>query len=95
MNFEHWTQDDRGSFMVPGEGEQPRAEITYRRDGASLVVTHTGVSDELRGEGVGTLLVEQIAEYARQEEMTIVARCPFARDVLMGRDDLRDVLAEA
>ena len=39
----------------------------------------TGVSDELGGQGLGTKLVDAVVEHARQNNLKIIASCPFAK----------------
>lgn len=55
------------------------AELVYRREGDRLVLVHTLVPDELEGRGVGGMLVTAAVERARQRQLTVVPRCPFAR----------------
>jgi predicted GNAT family acetyltransferase len=55
------------------------AELVYRRDGQRLVLVHTGVPDELEGQGIGGRLVRAAVARAADESLTIVPNCPFAR----------------
>ena len=55
------------------------AELVYRRDGASLVLVHTGVPDAMAGHGVGGRLVTAALRMADAEGRTVVPWCPFAR----------------
>jgi predicted GNAT family acetyltransferase len=55
------------------------AELVYRRERDRLVLVHTFVPDELEGRGLGGILVAAAIERARQERLTVVPRCPFAR----------------
>ena len=55
------------------------AELVYRVRGQQLVLVHTGVPDELGGQGIGGLLVQAALERAEREGLTIVPQCPFAR----------------
>ena len=51
----------------------------------------TGVSDELGGQGLGKKLVNSVVEYARNNNLKIIASCPFAKDVLEKDDHAQDV----
>lgn len=68
---------DRHRFEVSVGGAV--AELVYRREGDRLVLVHTGVPDELEGEGVGSALVRAAVDAARAQGLTIVPECPFAR----------------
>lgn len=71
--------DDVAAQVFVFEAEGHRAELVYRRDGDHLVLVHTEVPDALGGRGVGGRLVQAAIERARDEGLTIVAECDFAR----------------
>lgn len=71
----------------------PKAEITYSKAGdTKIIIDHTEVSDSLRGEGVGKALVEHAVNYARDNELTVIPLCPFAKSVIERGEALKDVL---
>ncbi|GII77812.1 N-acetyltransferase [Sphaerisporangium rufum] len=49
----------------------------YRRRGTRLVFTHTEVSPEFEGRGLGGRLVGAALDAARAAGETVVPRCPF------------------
>ncbi len=65
------------------------AELVYQVDGDRLVLVHTGVSEELGGQGLGGRLVEAAVERARRDGLTVVPVCPFARRWLRRNPDAR------
>ena len=70
-----------------------KAEMTYSRAGDRLlIIDHTWVSDELRGRGVGKMLLNRLVNYAREKQMKILPLCPFAKSVFNKEDELSDVL---
>lgn len=82
-------------FYVGEDPNNPLAEITYHpRDDRTLVIDHTYVSDALRGQGVGGILVHKVAELARKENKRIIPLCSYARRVMIQNPDYQDVLAE-
>ncbi len=82
-------------FYVGEDEHKPLAEITYHlRDESTLVIDHTYVSDSLRGQGVGGLLVHKVAEFARKKRKKIIPQCSFAYRVMMHNPDYKDVLSE-
>ncbi len=59
------------------------AEITYRFvDNNEINIDHTGVSDELGGQGVGKKLLKAVVEHARENNLKIIASCSFAKHML-------------
>lgn len=50
------------------------------------------MSDELRGEGVGHKLLNNIVEFAREKNVLIIALCPFAKAAFEKDYKIRDVL---
>lgn len=92
MDIQHKTGDSKGSFFIEKDGEV-KAEITYSKAGPSLIIIdHTEVSDELRGENIGKRLVEHTVNYARENKLKIIPLCPFAKSVIDRDDSLQDVL---
>lgn len=63
------------------------AELVYRVEGERLVLVHTGVPDELGGQGVGGELVRAAVGKARAEGLVIDPQCPFARRWLQRHPD--------
>jgi uncharacterized protein len=82
-----------GSFWLEQEGRR-LAEMTYRRLGEShVLVDHTYVDPQLRGQGVARQLLDAMVAWARQSNTKLSATCSyvvvqFARDAT-----LRDVQA--
>jgi predicted GNAT family acetyltransferase len=68
---------DRSRFEAVVDGHE--AELVYRREEEHLVLTHTGVPDELGGRGVGGALVRAAVDDAAGRGLTIVPECSFAR----------------
>jgi predicted GNAT family acetyltransferase len=64
------------------------ASLSYRQEGDRLVLVHTHVPDELEGHGLGGMLVAAAIDRARQQRLTVVPRCPFARGWLERHPDV-------
>lgn len=81
-------------FFV-GENEHfPRAEITFEPIDGKLIVDHTFVSEELRGQAIAGKLVERVVNYAREEGKKIVPECSYAKEKIKKTPAYHDVLAE-
>jgi predicted GNAT family acetyltransferase len=66
----------RGSFVID-EGDKRLAEMAVALSGENLIVYHTQVTDELKGQGVASRLLETMVAYARDNKMKVVALCPY------------------
>lgn len=79
-----------------GDEADPLAKIsTTRRDDGTIVITHTFVSETLKGQGIGGTLVQAVAEQARKENVKIIPLCSYANKVMTKDDSFADVLARA
>jgi uncharacterized protein len=83
--------DPAGSRLVV-ELDGVEAELVYELDGDRLVLVHTGVPATLGGRGIGSMLVRAALARAREEGLTVVPWCPFARRWLREHPDAADTL---
>nr|WP_295975192.1 GNAT family N-acetyltransferase [uncultured Bacillus sp.] len=82
-------------FYVGDNQEEALAEIHFVPTGATkLIVDHTYVSNELRGQGVGEALVKRIVAFAREEQKQIIPLCPFTKSQIDQHEEYQDVLKE-
>lgn len=71
------------------------AILDYSRvDEATLDYERTFVPGELRGEGIGSHLVERALEYARSHGLRVVPSCPFVEEFIEDHPDYRELVAE-
>lgn len=86
-------QDGKGSFFV-GEPGNFQAELVYSIPHPDrLIIEHTEVSDSLRGQHVGNLLLDAAIAYAREKKLKVVPACSFAAAVMKkNREQYLDVL---
>ncbi|TYR77347.1 N-acetyltransferase [Rossellomorea vietnamensis] len=76
-----------------GEDENaPEAELVYSADEEAIVIEHTLVSEQLRGQGIGEKLVDKAVQYARENNLKLDSQCPFAKQILKNDDKYEDVL---
>jgi uncharacterized protein len=96
MQIQHKRTDNRGKFFVQPDGEDILAELVYlQHDPTTMIVEHTNVDEELRGQNVGFQLVSSAVEYARHHHFKIVPMCAFTRAVMDKKPEFRDVLQES
>jgi predicted GNAT family acetyltransferase len=55
------------------------AYLSYDRAADTFTIEHTVVPADLEGQGIGGKLVQAAVDHARNEGLTVVAHCSFAR----------------
>lgn len=94
MQIQHRMSGTHGLFYISGEEGELAAQLVYAvTDDGRMILEHTEVSDELKGQNIGYELVHAAVEHARQYEMKVVPVCPFAKAVFDKKPDFEDVLA--
>jgi predicted GNAT family acetyltransferase len=92
MVIHHKQVGSKGLFYVGEEGAI-LAEMVYTMPSAEkMIIEHTEVSDELRGQNVGYQLVHTAVEYARKHHIKIIPLCPFANAVFKKNPEFADIL---
>lgn len=92
MIIQHKQADGKGVFFIGEEGAF-LAEMVYSVAGAGkIIIEHTEVSDELRGQNIGYKLVEAAVDFARKNQLKIIPLCPFANAVFKKKPEFKDVL---
>ena len=77
-----------------GDESAPSAIIEFRPESDNVIdIYHTAVSDALGGQGIGTKLVEQVVDYANENQLKITASCSFARRVIDQFPEFKQFLA--
>jgi predicted GNAT family acetyltransferase len=96
IQVEHAEAAGRGAFFISkAKHDGVRlAEMTYVRSADALVIIdHTEVHDQLRGLGVGRMLLDTAVAWARAHQTKIIATCPYAKAQFERDASIRDVLA--
>ncbi|MFZ1313861.1 MAG: GNAT family N-acetyltransferase [Chitinophagaceae bacterium] len=92
MLIHHKQVGSKGMFFIGTEGAI-LAEMVYTSPSADkMIIEHTEVSDELRGQNIGFQLVNTAVEYARKHHIKIIPLCPFANSVFKKKPEFADVL---
>jgi uncharacterized protein len=93
MGIMHIINESKNKFYIGEQEESPKAEVTYINSGEDkIIIDHTFVSDELRGQRIGQLLIRRVVDFARQENKKIVPQCPFAGKEFAKNTEYEDVL---
>jgi predicted GNAT family acetyltransferase len=93
MQIQHKQNGSKGFFFI-GEEDKRLGEMTYTMPAANkMIIEHTEVSDELRGQNAGYQLVHAAVDYARANNIKIIPLCPFANSVFKKKPEFADVLS--
>jgi predicted GNAT family acetyltransferase len=92
MEIQHRSTETKGEFFIEKDGKRI-AEMTYSKaEKSKIIIDHTEVSDEGRGKGYGKQLVEKGVEFARENDLTIMPLCPFAKAIINKTPEFQEVL---
>lgn len=93
MLIQHKQTGNKGIFFILGEEENFLAELIYaKQEPDVLILEHTEVIAELKGQNIGYQLVQAVVEYARLHHFKIAPVCPFAKAVIDKKPEFQDVL---
>ena len=94
MQIQHKQSDNRGMFFIASEEGDILAELIYLKQGEeSIILEHTEVDEELKGQNIGYQLVSAAVEHARSHHLKVVPMCPFAAAVINKKPEFRDLLS--
>lgn len=69
------------------------ALLAYKEEGDSIYLVHTEVPAAMEGQGIGGQLAKAALNYARENHLKVVARCPFVTSYLQRHPEYQDLLA--
>jgi len=94
MEIQRKETEDKGKFFIE-ESDRQIALMTYKKSANGVMtIDHTEVNSNFRGEGLGEDLVAAGVKYAQENNLRILATCPFAKKVIDDKPEFQDVLAE-
>ena len=74
LEVTHNAEEQRFETFVDGY----LSKLDYIQDGKNFVITHVGVSPELRGQGIAGKIVQVGLEYAKERSLRVVPMCSYA-----------------
>ncbi len=84
----------KGRYVTRPDPNGPEAEMTFSRASERLIIIdHTGVPDEYRGQEIGLALVARAVKDAREKGHKILPLCPFAAAQFRRHPEWADVLS--
>ena len=88
LNISHNEQGKRFETTIDGH----TGYISYQERGDKLVYDHTIVPQELGGRGVGSALVKEALNHARENNKKVVPQCSFVASYIDKHPDYQDLL---
>ena len=84
--------DTKGSAFLEDDGKRV-AEMTFSVASKQLVIVdHTDVTENYRGQQLGRKLLDALVQKARAEEFKIMPLCPYARSEFQKDTSIQDVM---
>jgi len=81
------------NFYIGDSEENPLAEMSFVLSGDKLIeIDHTYVLDELRGQGIGKILLKELVEWARKENKKIIPSCSYAKYQMEKKREYHDMI---
>ena len=87
------TQNDKsGEFTLYVNGEQSGEMTFVYKEKDVISVNHTGVNSELKGQGLGKHLMEEMVKFARENGLKVIPTCPYVKTMIDRTPEYQDVL---
>lgn len=82
--------------IYAGNPDQPTAVITYKPKGKKTIkAIATEVDPSLRGQGIAKLLLDELAAFARENDLKIIPVCSYVVTAFKRYAEYKDVIADA
>ncbi|MFA5342000.1 MAG: GNAT family N-acetyltransferase [Clostridia bacterium] len=83
----------KNSFFI-GESEDYSTAIIsfFYENERVIIVDHTYVSEELRGQGIAKKLLDELVDFARNEGIKIIPECSYVKKVFENDPAYRDII---
>lgn len=92
MEIQHNKNDKNGNFKAISNNETAGL-MTYTWAGSEkMIIDHTEVDSNFKGQGVGKKMVLEAVSFARQNNLKTLPLCPFAKATFNKDSSLSDVL---
>jgi len=80
------------AFYLGENIESASAKIEYEIRNDQLIILHTEVSEIHKGQGIGKLLVKEVIDYARKQNLSILPLCQFAKKEIEKHEEYQYIL---
>jgi uncharacterized protein len=90
LDIIHATDNSRFETTIEGQ----LCVCQYRVFGKTMMLTHTGVPQALRGRGIAALLVQAALDHARAKQLKVRPDCSYAEIYMQRHPETLDLLLE-
>ena len=85
-------KEGNNKFYLGDNEDNIKAVVTYvDRDENTIILDHTFVSTELRGQNIGQQLIQRVADFARENNKKIIPQCWFAEKEFAANKEYEDI----
>lgn len=92
INIKHSNSENNGQFTLL-DAHKEIGLMTYSLpSNYKMIIEHTEVSSDYKGEGLGEKLIYKAVDYARKENLKISPQCSFAKRVFTKNEEIQDVI---
>ena len=92
MKIDLKEQDSKGYVIATIDGKRAGVMTYSIPKGDFIIIDHTEVDNQFKGQGVGKELLYKVVAMAREKNIKILPLCPFANAMFKKLDDIQDVL---
>lgn len=79
----HTKNENKGKFELTSDQNEEIAKLTYiKPDANTLVIDHTEVSKNFRGQDYGKKIVVEAINFAEENDLDVEATCSYANAIL-------------
>ena len=92
MKIELNLEGKNGAFILLDENNKEVGELTFMLKEKQMLINHTGVNPELRGQGLAEKLVLEAVDYARKNQLKIIPFCSYVSVYVGKHPEVQDVI---
>lgn len=92
MNIELKLDGKNGVFELMDEQNKAVGELTFILKEEQMIINHTGVNPDLRGQGLAEKLVLEAVDYARKNKLKIIPFCSYVSVYVGKHAEVQDVI---
>ena len=92
IHIEHEEDNNKGRWIALSYGEEA-GEMTCSVAGDDkIIIDHTFVSDNFKGQGIGAKLLDAAVAYVTAHDLKIIPLCPYVKSRFDKDSSLKQVL---
>lgn len=92
MKIELNLDGKNGTFILIDENNKEVGELTFMLKEEQMIINHTGVNPELRGQGLAEKILLEAVEYARKNQLKIIPFCSYVSVYIGNHPEVQDVI---